>query len=192
MYYHLFLQHLLDICSCVSLARPLVNYCSQKLSTLCELNQRLQKSHAPPALTAPSVTISTPGIEIKVEPQLQTVMETNEEEDSVFNDHPTIKPDPDQKTLPPHRQDKHSSSNVHAGKSTAVGSGATQRSGENPAINTTNRDHPSQFSWCAHHHSLMLHLSSIVQTIAIQCPTAFVHCKVKSSSKDTGKKCDVE
>ena len=174
----------------MSLSRALISYCSQKLASFYELNQRLHKSHAPPSiLTAPAVSISTPGIEIKVEPQLQTLMETNEEEDSVFNDHPLIKPDPDQKKPAPLQQEKISYS-VRTGKDTATGTVTTQKSGESPAITTENKEErPSLFSWCSHHHSLMLHLSSIVQTIAIQCPTAFVHSKVKSSGKDTGKNC---
>ena len=139
-------------------------------------------------LTAPTVSISTPSIEIKVEPQLQTVMETNEEEDSVFNDHPSIKPDPDQKSgTPAQHQERERPSSIRASKNTA-GSAVPLRNGEPPSISTEIREErASFFSWCNHHHSLMLHLSSIIQTIAVQCPTAFVNSKVKSSSKESGK-----
>ena len=185
---HIPLQYLLDIGSCVSLSRSLVNYCSQKLGTFYELNQRLQKSHPPPALKVPSVSISTPGIEIKVEPQLQTLMETNEEEDSVFNDPPTIKPDPDQKPPVSLEKEKDHTSSIRTRKDTAAAAAAL-RNEEAPAISRDNGDEwPAQFGWCIHHHSLMLHLSSIIQTISIQCPTAFVHTRVKNTGKDAGKR----
>ena len=178
------LQYLLDICSCVSLSRSLVTICCQKLVSLYELNQRLQKSHMPPtALTAPSASISTPGIEIKVEPQLQTLMETNQDEDSVFNDQPSVKPDPDgRRQLGSERKRTPSIQTGSKGGNAGTG-GVVQKAGDK-----TGEEGPAYFSWCGHHSSLLLQLSSIIQTVAIQCPTAFVHCRVKgSSNKDASK-----
>ena len=174
------LQYLLDICGCVSLSRSLVILCCQKLVSLYELNQRLEKTHVPPALTAPSASISTPGIEIKVEPQLQTLMETAcQEEDSVFNDQPPIKPDPDQRR--PSCQltaERKRTLSIQTGGKETNGLGLKEKLQEEGV---------SYFSWCGHHSSLMLQLSSIIQTVAVQCPTAFVHCRGKSSSKDTSE-----
>ena len=170
------LQYLLDICSCVFLSRSLITFCCQKLVSLYELNQRLQKSHMPPtALTAPSASISTPGIEIKVEPQLGVLAETNLEEDSVFNDQPSVKQDPDAK-----RQQLGSERK----KTLSISTGSK---GTNAPANGVVREGATYFSWCGHHGSLLLQLSSIVQTVATQCPTALVHCRVKGSGKDTSE-----
>ena len=167
----LFPQYLLDIGSCVSLSRSLVNYCSLKLAAFYELDQRLQKSHQPPAL--PPSTVQE--VQVKSEPApLQTHMETNEEEDSVFNDPPTIKikPDPDQKPPAPHKKEAE-----HSAVATD-----RQKGGEVPAITVENEEeHPNLFHWCSHHHSLVLQMSCILQTIAIQCPTAFVYARVKGT-----------
>lgn len=67
------LQHLLDIANCVSLARPLVTYCCERLATLFEMEQRLHKLHPP----------------VKHEPTLEKVLESSED-DSVFSE-PSIK-----------------------------------------------------------------------------------------------------
>ena len=141
----------------------------------------MHKSHVPPTvLTAPSASISTPGIEIKVEPQLQTLMETPQEEDSVFNDQPTVKPDPDQKRLLDAER-RRSLSIRGVSKETNGLTGGAQKGREKP------REEEVYFSWCNHHHSLLMVLSSIIQTVAVHCPTAFVHCRVKSSGRETSE-----
>ena len=174
-------QYLLDICSCVSLSRSLVTFCCPKLASLYELNQRLQKTHALPTLIAPPASISTPRIEIKVEPQLHTLMETNQDEDSVFNDHPAIKPDPDKKPPGPREQDRKRSPNVRIGKETT-----TPQKGRKLAEGKEEgeEEHRAYFGWCGHHYSLLMHLSTIVQTVTVQCPTAFVHSRFKPPSKN--------
>ena len=165
----------------MSLSRSLMTFCSQKLVSLYELNQRLQKTHMPPAaLTAPSASISTPGIEIKVEPQLGTLMETNQDEDSVFNDQPSVKQDPDGKRQRQGSERRRTLSISTGSKGTnAVASGAIQKTGDRSGEERATL----YFSWCGHHGSLLLQLSSVIQTVAVQCPTAFVHCSVKGSSK---------
>ena len=175
------LQYLLDICSCVSLARSLITYCCPKLSSLHELNQRLQKTHVLPALPAPSAPIPTPTVEIKVEPQPHTL---GQEEDSVFNDHPATKQDPDQKASCSHERERKLVSSVGAGKDIGA-NGAVQRGSDKEK--TAERGEGRYFSWCNHHNSLLLQLSCIVQTVAVQCPTAFVHSRVKSVGKDAGE-----
>ena len=49
----------------------------------------------------------------------------------------------------------------------------------------------SYFHWCTHHQALMLQLCCVIQTIAIRCPTAYVHTKIfigrGGSVRDGGK-----
>ena len=37
---------------------------------------------------------------------------------------------------------------------------------------------PGPFHWCTHHQALMLQLCSVIQTVSLRCPTAFVQTKV--------------
>lgn len=59
----------MDVANCVSLARPLVTYCCERLAALFELEQRLHKLHPV----------------VKQEPLLEPVPEAGED-DSVFSD----------------------------------------------------------------------------------------------------------
>ena len=65
--------------------------------------------------------------------------------------------------------------------------------GEDPNISESKADimhRPAHFGWCAHHSGVMLQLSCIIQTLAIKCPTAFVHTRVavKGTSSREGNK----
>ena len=171
-----------------------MSYCCQKLASFHDLNQRLKRLHV---LTAPSASISTPAVEIKIEPQLQTLMEINQDEDSVFNDHPIVKSDAGQRKsdIQEDRKQRSSSIRGNIGKDIPQMNKTTQKvkdkhpMGEDPSSSSSSSS--TYFSWCNHHNSLLLHLSLIIQTIAVQCPTAFIHCKIKSSTKDTGKRVNV-
>jgi len=65
--------------------------------------------------------------------------------------------------------------------------------GEDPSTSESKADimhRPAHFGWCAHHSGVMLQLSCIIQTLAIKCPTAFVHTRVavKGTSSREGNK----
>ena len=61
----------------MTLARPLVTYCCERLAALFKVEERLHKLHPL----------------VKPEPPLERVMETNED-DSVFSETPSIKQEP--------------------------------------------------------------------------------------------------
>ena len=170
------LQHLLDIGSCVWLARPLVTFCCKYLGGLFELDQKLQKYQLPPVKQehAPSS-------------QLEDVMETNED-DSVFSETPSIKQEPGKAKTPAGASESKGGRRMSVSKekkpstsaSTTTGAAANS-GGEAPALNITSLEgEPPCYHWCAHHQSVLLQLCCIVQTLAVKCPTAFITIKVLS------------
>ena len=191
------LQHLLDIGSCVSLARPLINYCCQRLAILFDLDQKLRNLQVPPILGTPAEP---------VQPNIPDSIEMNEEDDkdSVFN-HP-IK---SEKEEGPVKQDSLDAKTPSSGKSPdkKIGEGKLDSTipevtvskeggsiapgdGDIPVISKGKPDKPAHFGLCPHHSGMMLQLSCIIQTIAIKCPTAFVHTRVSTKgmvSKDSSK-----
>ena len=163
----------MSIGNCVTLARPLISYCCQRLATFYELEQKLQKLQPAPAPTPTATTNKTPDI--------QETMETNEEDDkdSVFNEPAaggvTIKQEPQEPQEPkpsacPHPQEDTATPVSHRTRSTGGGD-------KDVTSVSKSEEKPSHFHWCAHHSSLMLQLCCIIQTIAIRCPTAFVCIK---------------
>ncbi len=186
---HTHSQHLLDIGGCVSLARPLATFCCQRLTTFFELDQKLHKLQP-----LPPTPVDKPVV-IKKEPGTES-MEIGEEEDkdSVFTDGTsghggaTVKQEPGEPKLPNSTPSGRPSSVSSGGRSRAPSSsGATLTAnqpngdGEAPVI-SANDPKPAQFHWCTHHSSLMVQLFCIVQTIAVKCPTAFVHIRSHRSS----------
>ena len=191
------LQHLLDIGSCVSLARPLINYCCQRLAILFDLDQKLRNLQVPPILGTPAEP---------VQPNIPDSTEMNEEDDkdSVFN-HP-IK---SEKEEGPVKQDSLDAKTPSSGKSpdkkigegkldstipevtvSKEGGSIAPADGDIPVISKGKPDKPAHFGLCPHHSGMMLQLSCIIQTIAIKCPTAFVHTRVSTKgmvSKDISK-----
>ena len=191
------LQHLLDIGSCVSLARPLINYCCQRLAILFDLDQKLRNLQVPPILGTPAEP---------VQPNIPDSTEMNEEDDkdSVFN-HP-IK---SEKEEGPVKQDSLDAKTPSSGKSpdkkigegkldstipevtvSKEGGSIAPADGDIPVISKGKPDKPAHFGLCPHHSGMMLQLSCIIQTIAIKCPTAFVHTRVSTkgmASKDSSK-----
>lgn len=180
------LQHLLDIGSCVWLARPLVSFCCNRLAGLFELDQKLQKYQLPPIKQEHAPSSS----------HLEDVMETNED-DSVFSENaPAIKQEPGTKAKTPSsatgggeskggrrmsvsKERKQSNSATASTPATAASSG--EGGGDIPAINITSPEgEPPYYHWCPHHQSVLLQLCCIVQTLAVKCPTAFITIKVLS------------
>ena len=196
-YFFSCLQHLLDIGSCVSLARPLINYCCQRLAILFDLDQKLRNLQVPPILG----TAAEP-----VQPNIPDSTEMNEEDDkdSVFN-HP-IKSEKDEG---PVKQDTLDAKTPTSGKSpdkktgegkldstipevtvSKEGGSIAPGDGDIPVISKGKPDKPAHFGLCPHHSGMMLQLSCIIQTIAIKCPTAFVHTRVSTKgmvSRDSSK-----
>lgn len=203
-----FLQHLLDISSCVALARPLVKCCCQRLAAFFDLEQKLAKFQPPQA--APATTPSSShSLKSHQDPPPT-------EDDSVFESTlAAIKREPNIKTEPgtrqSHAQETKSSSSVRKSSSskdrkhTAATPSSALGDGEVPIITlkaeegVSSSNPPggpggmssSYFHWCAHHQALMLQLCSIIQTVAIRCPTAFIQTKVfigrMVSARDSSK-----
>lgn len=175
-------QHLLDIANCVSLARPLVTYCCERLAALFEMEQRLHK-----------LQILTP----KPEPhsQLERVVEANED-DSVFNETPSIKQEPGRPTTPLSKSSESKSrrrSSFSEKKSTAAMAEINRSkdtSGVIPTVSGINNDDEMSttfFHWCGHHRSVMLELVCIIQIIAIRCPTGCIQVKISSGRGSSGR-----
>lgn len=196
-------QHLLDIGNCVALARPLVKYCCQRLAAFFELEQKLAKFQTQP----PTTPLSS------LTPSLKSHQESHAEgadDDSVFDSSVSIKREPNIK-LEPGTKHSHGSDTKSGRKSSASSSSRDRKhtattpaalaDGEVPIItlkmedevasNETGMTPATYFHWCVHHQSLVLQLCSIIQTIAIRCPTAFVQTKFYIgrglSVKDGGK-----
>ena len=190
-------QHLLDIGSCISLAKPLVNYCCQRLAILFDLDQKLKKLQVPPTI----------GTAVKpTESSIPETMETGEEDDkdSVFN-HP-VKLEKEDTSIKQEKMDakspcssqspgrsrerKQASESVSTSREKKQSTSIVPGDEEDPSINESkaNISHrPAHLGWCAHHSGVMLQLSCIIQTAAIKCPTAFVHTRVAGrgmSSRD--------
>jgi len=199
-------QHLLDLTSCVALARPLVKNCCQRLSSLFELEQRLAKLQPSPA-------------SLPLKPLAEEPAPT--EDDSVFESSSvvTVKQEPGVggvKNEPlsntgtpvggaaklPGTRKKSSISSISRDRKHTAGTPSALTDGEVPIITMKTEDDdstavstpqpgggvastegvgqgiPGPFHWCTHHQSLMLQLCAIVQTVSLRCPTAFVQTKV--------------
>lgn len=208
-------QHLLDIGSCVALARPLVKYCCQRLAAFFELEQKLAKFQTqPPASSSTTTTTAAtpslaPSAKIHQEPHPE-----GGEDDSVFD---TIKREPNIKIEPgtaktpsgrkqssSHRDRKHTATtpstlgtgDVASGEVPIItmkmeDGGVVTEQGASAASSSAGPTPASYFHWCTHHQALMLQLCCVIQTIAIRCPTAFVHTKVfigrGGAVRDSGK-----
>ena len=187
-------QHLLDIGSCVWLARPLVTFCCNRLAGLFELDQKLQKYQLPPIKQEHAPSSS----------HLEDVMETNED-DSVFSENaPAIKQEPGTKAKTPSsaagggeskggrrmsvsKERKQSNSATTASTPAAIAA-SSGGGGDAPAINITSPEgEPPYYHWCPHHQSVLLQLCCIVQTLAVKCPTAFITVKVLSGKGGVSK-----
>lgn len=180
----LLLQHLLDIGSCVWLARPLVTFCCKYLASLFDLDQKLQKYQLPPVKQEQASSS-----------QLEDVMETNED-DSVFSETPAIKQEPGKAKTPTGAAGASAEGKGGGGgrrmsvskeRKPSTSANATtaappaMNGGEFPPINiTTPEGEPPYYHWCSHHKSVLLQLCCIVQTLAVKCPTAFITIKVLS------------
>ena len=141
------------------------------------MEQRLQKFQIMPTITTKP-------------PRESSGLEDVNEDDSVFNDTPSVKQEVKQETGKPKSHGagdnssastRRGSSSVNASKlSTAGTSNVATGIGETPSINTANvteQPCPSYFHWCSHHQTVMLQLSCIIQTLAIKCPAAFVQVR---------------
>lgn len=204
-------QHLLDIGSCVALARPLVKNCCQRLSALFELEQKLSKFQFHPVMT--------PSSSLALKPNTDSHTDSGGmEDDSVFDSSlVNIKQEPGVvvkaespssggggaisggTTKSGGSKKKSSVSSLSKDRKHTAGTPSTLGDGEVPIITlkveeedvltpvlrsglTGDTGHgcgrASHFRWCTHHHALMLELCSIIQTVSLRCPTAFVHTKV--------------
>ena len=191
----------------MALARPLVKNCCQRLSTLFELEQRLAKLQPPPSSlplktlaeeSAPveddSVFESGTTVTIKQEPGVGGVK--NEPLSNAST------PVGGAAKLYGTRK-KSSISSVSRDRKHTAGTPSALADGEVPIITMKTEDDdsmaipnphpagggvastegvgqgvPGPFHWCTHHQSLMLQLCSIIQTVSLRCPTAFVQTKV--------------
>ena len=175
-----------------------MNYCCQRLAILFDLDQKLHnlQIHVPPTLG----TTAEP-----MQPNIPDSTEMNEEDDkdSVFNQ--PIKSDKDDGSV---KQDSLDAKTPGSGKSPdkKFGEGKLDRTtpepmkeknsnapgdGNVPTISKGSKpDKPAHFGLCPHHSGLMLQLSCTIQTVAIKCPTAFVHTRISTRgmvSKDSSK-----
>lgn len=183
-------QHLLDIGSCVALARPLVKYCCQKLASFFELEQKLAKFQTKPPAAAPSAKSHQ-------DPHAEGA---TAEDDSVFDStHSVGKREVNIKVEPGTNSRRKSSAKDRkhtAPLPSTLGDGEvpiiTMKMEDNVASGDAGAGAPSSyFHWCSHHQSLMLELCCVIQSVAIRCPTAYVQPKVfigrGVSGRDGGK-----
>ena len=123
--------------------------------------------------------------------QLQQVVEANED-DSVFNEIPSIKQEPGRPTTPLSRSNESKSrrrSSFSEKKPTAVAV-EINRSKDTSGVSGINHEDElamTHFHWCSHHRSVMLELVCIIQIIAIRCPTSFVQVKISSGRGSLGR-----
>ena len=178
----------------MALARPMIKFCCQRLSTFFELDQKLAKFRTPqtPASHTPSSSMKT-----RQESHAESAAAT--EDDSVFDStlsnikhEPRIKIEPGTSTKhnPPETRAGRKLSSSRDRKHTATTPSSTLSDGEVPIITVKMEEEggvssantgavpSSYFHWCTHHQSLTLQFCCIIQTIAIRCPTAFVQTKV--------------
>ena len=158
----------------MALAKPLVKYCCQRLAAFLELEQKLAKFQTNP--TTPTLSSLKP---------LPEHGEASLEDDSVFD---SIKHEPiNIKTEPGTSKSRKTSSSRDRKHTATTPSALGGGDGEIPIITMKMEDgvkegaagaNSGYFHWCAHHQSLMLQLCCVIQTIAIRCPTAFVHTKI--------------
>lgn len=155
-----------------------MKYCCQRLTAFFELEQKLAKFQTQP-------TTPTSSSALKPHPEHHT--EGTTEDDSVFDATLSIKREPNIKIEPGTKPRKPSSSKDRKHTATTpstLGGGdgevpiITMKMEEGGALPGDGSTPSGYFHWCSHHQSLMLQLCCVIQTIAIRCPTAFVHTKV--------------
>lgn len=199
LYLPMALKYLKDISECVYLARPLVSFCCQKFSLLSDMQQKVQQIqlHSKKGSTKDSKLKdhSTSGPEL---------METNEDDD-VFSSTgigATLKTGVSARKTTD--AEKESSKTEDTGRTGLAGrkrskSGSltvtiestSGNQGDTPGNDDPNKtDSKTNDKSCKHHSSILLQLSCIIQIMAVQCPTAYIHVSLtgKGSSRDASPK----
>ena len=193
------IQYLKDISECVYLARPLVSFCCQKFSLLSDMQQKVQQIqlHTKKGSTKDSKLKdhSTSGPEL---------METNEDDDvfsstgigATLKTGVTARKTTDaekesSKTEETSRTGLAGRKRSKSGSLTVTIESTSGNQGDAPSNDDPNKtDSKTNDKSCKHHSSILLQLSCIIQIMAVQCPTAYIHVSLtgKGSSRDASPK----
>ena len=167
-------QYLLDISECVFLARPLVRFCCQRFSTLYDQQQRLSAFVVKKPHMTPQESMEVDDDEVFSSGASAAVAGSRKAGRSESLTRKPAAEDPKVRVTAGEEENRSHRKRAHLG---------SVAGGGNPTNQSTNEPKGS----CSHHQSLLGQLGSIIQVLALQCPTAFIMVNIvnKGVGRDT-------